>query len=513
MPELDDTVPQRGNHDLVNRSIRAVIWSYAGGIGRIIAQLLIQVWLARVLGPAVFGQFAAVLVVIGFGWLVADCGFGAALIQKKELSDGDVGFALGWILVLSLISVTSVVALAPYLAQMIGDTSLTAPFMACGPVIALQAISNLSVSLMRRNLDAKRDQIIHVLAYVIGFGVVAVGLAKLEMGVWSLVIGFLVQTLIILLASYWLIRHTLRPTLRGDVQLGIFGLGVLGTNLANQAIVSVDRFLIGRIWGIPTLGNYSAASNLSQVPIGLLVNSFQTVVFSSASQIQDDPVRLRQGYSAILTLASLVTFPLGVGLALKADFIVHLLYGNKWSEASPLFAAFCVALPFSALLAISGPVLWAVGAVSKEFRVQLLVVAALIGGLVLLSGQPISVAVWFITLVYFLRFVLIYLGLASCIQLRHRDAIHAIGGGLLLAAVVLAVDVVTGLAIPAPDHGEIGWVSMQIVLMGVACIATVRTAPTQLLGATLSQQLSERASDSKSVRLLCNLLALKQNSA
>lgn len=508
MPELDDVMPQRGNHDLVSRSIRAVIWSYVGGISRIVAQLLIQVWLARVLGPAVFGQFAAVLVVIGFGWLVADCGFGAALIQKKDISEADISFALGWILVLSLASASVVMLLAPFLAGAIGDASLTAPFIACGPIIAIQAVSNLSVSLMRRNLDAKRDQIIHVLAYVIGFGAVAIGLAMVNMGVWSLVIGFLIQTLIILLASYWFIRHTLRPRLRGDAQLGIFGLGVLGTNLANQAIVSVDRFLIGRIWGIPALGNYSAASNLSQVPIGLLVNSFQTVVFSSASQVQDDPVRLRQGYSTILTLASLVTFPLAAGLALKADFIVHLLYGEKWTEAGPLFAAFCVALPFSAMLAISGPMLWAVGAVYKEFRVQILVVAALAVGLLLLSDQPISVAVWFITLVYFLRFVLIYLGLASRINLCHRDALHSMAGGLLLAAVVVLVDWITGLAIPAHQPGQIAWVSAQIALMGLTCIATVRLMPTRLLGSTLSKQFLDRASESRFAKLLCSLLGL-----
>jgi lipopolysaccharide exporter len=508
MPELDDTVPRPAHHDLASRSIKAVVWSYVGGIGRIVAQLLIQIWLARVLGPAVFGQYAAVMVVIAFGWLVADCGFGAALIQKKDISDADIGFALGWILVLSLVSTSVVMVSSPLLAQLIGDPSLTAPFLACGPIIALQALSNLSVSLMRRNLDAKRDQMIHLAAYVIGFGAVAVDLAMLGMTIWSLVIGFFVQTLIILLASYWCIRHTLRPTLRGDKKLGVFGLRVLATNLVNQAMGSVDRFMIGRIWGIAALGNYSAASNLSQVPIGLLVSSFQSVVFSSASQIQDDPGRLRQAYLMILALVSLVMFPLGVGLALKANFIVHLLYGDKWSDAGPMFAAFCVAMPFAAFMAISGPVLWAVGAVSKELRAQVLMIATLVAGLLLLSNQPFLVAVWFVILVWFMRSFLIYLSLASSIGLKHRDSLRALVGGLSLTALVLGVDVLASLVVPVNSQSEIAWISVQMVLTCFSCLALVRAMPSQMLGKVLSQQLLERSIESGLARRLCALIGL-----
>ena len=111
--------------------------------------------------------------------------------------------------------------------------------------------------------------------------------------------------------------------------------------------------------------------------------------------------------------------------------------------------------------------------------------------------------------VYFLRFVLIYLGLASRINLRHYDAIRALAGGLALAAVVMVVDWVTGLAIPAHQQGQIAWVSAQIFLMGLACIAMVRMMPTRLFGITLSRQLLDRTSDSRFASVLCSLLGLK----
>ena len=52
-------------NDLARRSLTALLWSNVGGGGKAIAQLLIQIVLARMLGPEVFGQYSAVLVMLG----------------------------------------------------------------------------------------------------------------------------------------------------------------------------------------------------------------------------------------------------------------------------------------------------------------------------------------------------------------------------------------------------------------------------------------------------------------
>ncbi len=141
------------------------------------------------LGPSVFGQYASILVVIGFGWLFADSGFGAALVQKKDIDDNDVGYALGWVLLLSVITGAGIMGLSPWLAKALGESALVFPLLACGPIIVLQAVSNISSSLMRRNLDMKRSQVIQLIAYVVGFGVVAIVLAqqggrRLDLVIW-----------------------------------------------------------------------------------------------------------------------------------------------------------------------------------------------------------------------------------------------------------------------------------------------------------------------------------------
>ena len=496
-------------HDLARRSVHAVIWSYAGGVGKIAAQLIIQILLARMLGPEIFGQYATVLVVIGFGWLFADSGFGSALIQKKEVSTKDISYALGWVLLLSLCSAVAIAVIAPFIASGMGDLALAAPITACGPIVVLQALSNISLSLMRRDLDMKRTQLIQLAAYVLGFGVVAMTLAMLGTGVWSLVIGFLVQTLITLLSGYFFVRHTLVPSLHGDAQMRRFGVSVLGTNLANWAIENLDRVLVGRQWGIASLGSYSAASNLSRVPVSLLVSSFQSVILSSASRVQDDVDRLRRGFIAVLSLVSVVTFPLAALLASKADFVIFTLYGNKWDAAGPLFAAFCVALPAYVLLAVAGPTLQAVGAAASEFKAQVFTATVLFAGLVLLANQPLALAIWFIPCIYLMRFLLVYTILAKKIFLEHRPAIMAVAGGTTLALTIVSMEKIIGYVMQSRAPAAPWLVIAQVLAEGMCCFLLLRAAPHFFVGAELSRMLLARSGESKSARLMCKVIRLR----
>ena len=85
-------------------------------------------------------------------------------------------------------------------------------------------------------------------------------------------------------------------------------------------------------------------------------------------------------------LLSLVSWPTFVLMAWHADAVVQLVYGHQWAGAGPLFAAFCVCLPFYVMLAITGPLLWAMDGVQKELKVQVVAALLTLLGLVVLSN-------------------------------------------------------------------------------------------------------------------------------
>ena len=144
------------------RSTKAFFWGIGGAVGKVAGQLLVQITLARILDPVTFGQFAAVIAVFGLGYTLADGGFGSALIQKKEMNSADVSLALGWSLMFAGAIAVLIVLLAPFLARQFGDASLEALFRVCAILIPIQIVSNISSSLLRRELHMRGIQIIQI---------------------------------------------------------------------------------------------------------------------------------------------------------------------------------------------------------------------------------------------------------------------------------------------------------------------------------------------------------------
>lgn len=492
------------DHDLVRRSVNAVAWNYAGGTGRAVAQFAIQIALARMLGPEAFGQYAVGLAVLGIGWLIADGGFGAALIQKSTIQDEDISFALGWVLLIGVLSGGTIALAAPWLAEIFKEPLLVNVFYVCGLLILIQALANIPGSLMRRELDIKRLQIIQLLSYIIGFGVVGIFLARSGAGVWSLLGAFFVQTVVSLLSMYACVRHTLRPRLQGDAALRRFGLAVLGTNIANWAIENLDRVVVGKIWGMTALGAYTVALNLSRAPTAMLAGSVQSVAFASGSRVQDDPTRIGRGYLAMMSATMLITFPVFALLFMAADTVIGVLYGTRWQEAVPLFRVFALSVPLYMVAAITGPTLWALNAVGKELRVEIVTIAALFVGLWSASSLPLASAIWVLPAAYLIRAYLLFRALAPKIGVSGKDAMQAMLGGLFLTALTAGV-----------------WVSMQqfadgshefslfaMTVCGGVCAIILFLSGGRLLGKDMREMLLLRRQNSGVARLVLKLSGL-----
>lgn len=508
MPEyVMQGTPLPGRADLLRRSAHALLWNLAGGAGKALAQLFIQIILARLLGPAVFGQYAAVLIVLGLGWLMADAGFGSALIQKQAISDHDVGLALGWVLCIASLMAGLIFATAPWLAHQFGDAGLLPLFRVVGLLVIVQGISNIGTSLLKRELEMKRLQVMQLLAYLAGFGLCAIPLAIAGAGAWSLVIAFGVQSGIVCIASLVLTRHTLRPRLSGDPAMQRFGLKVVMTNIANWVIENLDRFIVGKLWGVVSLGFYSVAANLSRAPIGLLVGSVQSVVLSSASRLQDAPGQLARSYLAGISALSLIVMPAFALLAIDAASVMQLIYGSAWSEASPLLAAFAVAMPLHALVAVTGPVLWARAAVERELYSQIVVALVLMAGFFLLRSFPLAYAVWLLPFAYLLRFLFLFHGLQQVLPIRWRELGIALAGPLLLSL----IGVLSCLALQQALTSMTGWHFLPLGMAGLLMLLLLRGMGRHFLAADLRQLLLEQSHDARFVSLICRALRLRKD--
>lgn len=470
-------------NDISSRSTTALFWGAAGAVGKIAGQLLVQITLARILGPETFGQFAVLLSVLSLGGVLADCGFGAALIQKKEISSADVSLALGWSLAIAIAIALVVSLMAPFLANQFGDASLAVMFTVSAFLIIPQAMGNLSTNLLQRDLHMKSIQIIHVLSYVVCFGGVATTLAILGWGGWSLVIAYAVQTVFKVIVSYSICRHTLRPRLRGDRALIHFGLKSLANDLTNWSIDNLDRFLIGKYWGLYSLGLYSVAFNLSKAPSGLLVYSVQNIAFASAARLQDDLTSVRKGFQIVMAAMALATLPLFAIVAFESTTVLHIVYGAKWINAAPYMTALAIAIPLISLGSITAAILRGTGAIGAELRVQMVTAAIFFSGFIILSGLSLSVTVWVVPAAYLARLLLLFAVIRNRLELHIADMLSPFRGAFVLT--------VTGVCVTAMVHSfpQATAIGMGVLPLLAGCCAIVLLFASRLtwfLGAPLA---------------------------
>jgi O-antigen/teichoic acid export membrane protein len=138
------------------RVASGAFWSVAGQAGRQAALIAAQLLLARLLTPRDFGLVAAILVFSNFALVLAEQGFGAALIQRREVEERHRS-SIFWVNVGLGAALTALfLAGAPLIARFYGEPALVPLVRGLSPLFLLHSLGVLHTTLLSRALDFKR---------------------------------------------------------------------------------------------------------------------------------------------------------------------------------------------------------------------------------------------------------------------------------------------------------------------------------------------------------------------
>lgn len=429
--------------NLAVRSLRAIKWNYLGTVGRIIAQLVGQITLARILGPEPFGFFGYALLVIGFGVLVTEMGLGSALVQTAKINSEEYATLCSRLLMAAVIGCLLVFFSANWIAVELLAAPEATPFLqAVVPIFLINALSIPAASLLQRELRFKALQLIQLGSYVFGYLFVGIGIALLEGGAWSLVAAWFAQLSAACLMMYLLVPKALMlgNPLRG-LKLAGFGRVVMTTNLVNWLVENAPHLFIGRLFGPAALGLFTVANNLVRTPANHLVVSMQAVLFPLSSLAQDNLSGLRRAYLTALSGVSLVAFPIFIFAAMQADTIVVALLGVKWVASGAVLSPLALAMIPHTLMAIAGPMLSGKGEPGVELRVQLVMALVMMVALTVAAQWSFAAMVWTLSAVFLVRCVWMTAALACRFRIDHLDLYRALRGAVLLSLLVVGISV------------------------------------------------------------------------
>jgi PST family polysaccharide transporter len=335
--------------------------------------------LSRLLDPEQFGVVAMAGAVAGFLGLLVDFGLPRFVVYVEAVDEVLRSTVLWSSLGLGLVIAGGQLVAAPLVADWLHEPGVLPVLQVMAIGYPLSALYGVMSAFQKRELKFRLLAVRGTVAVVVS-AVVAVALALLGLGVWSLVAQVLcysaVSVVVLWLADPWVPRLLWSPSVfRRAFRYGRTALGAA----ALDAVTSyADGLVVGRRLGVDQLGFYSVSFRLVQVVLDLLVSVVHAVAFPVLAQAKDDVRLLAAGYRRAVTQGVLLSAPAIAVLAALMPQLVHVVFGPRWAPVAGVGAVLAVSRAIVVPCWFDSALLYAVGRVRTELWMALLGAASLV---------------------------------------------------------------------------------------------------------------------------------------
>ncbi|MDA0168670.1 MOP flippase family protein [Solirubrobacter taibaiensis] len=323
--------------DMGGRIARGFGWVGAAQIVLQLTRTVGAIIVARLLAPEQYGLAMLALVFASLVLVFSDLAFGAALVQRKEISEDDRSTAF-WVTVGSgtLFTVLGV-ALSGAIAALYGEPEVAGLLALLSASFIITALGSTHQSLLLREMAFKRTEILGLAGAFVGT-VGAVVLAVMGVGAYAIIgqqlLTAFITTALLWRASKW--RPHFRFSRASLRDLGGFSGFLVGHRLLYYLHQNADRFIIGRFLGVGALGSYAIAYNVMLQPVAKIAMPVQRVLAPAFARMQDEPERIAAAWARAARLVAMLAVPSLTGMIIVAPDFVPVVLGERWNDSIPV---------------------------------------------------------------------------------------------------------------------------------------------------------------------------------
>lgn len=337
-----------------SRAVKSVSWL---AFFKLISQVVswgVTIAVARMLVPGDYGLMAMATVITGYAEMFSELGLGAAIIQSPKMTRKETSsvfwFAMGVACFFALFCFVA----APITASLFNEPMVIPLTQVVSVLFLLSGLQIVPLNLLKKELSFKQVGIIEMITTIIScLGMLLI--AYLGGGVWTLIGGRMIRGCLKVVLVYMYVDW--RPSFHfnlAEAKVFIrFGMVVAVGQSFFYMFEKSDRFFAGRAWPAATLGYYTFALQLAQIPTEKIVSLINQVSFSAFSKLQHDNARFRAFYLKAVKLTAALVFPVFIGGFLLGKELITVLLDDQWLPIVFLFKILCLSQIFTALNAIN----------------------------------------------------------------------------------------------------------------------------------------------------------------
>lgn len=385
--------------DNKQKVVSNLIWRFMERFGSQLVSFVVQIVLARMLDPGVFGTVAKVTIITSILLVFVDSGMANSLIQKKDPDDLDFSSVFFFNLAFCLVLYAGLFTAAPAIAHFYKDAQLTAIIRVLGLTVVVAGVKNVQQAYVSKTLQFKRF-FFATLGGTLLSAVVGIAMVYAGFGVWAIVAQQLtnvtVNTGILWLTVGWRPKRLFSfARLKGLLS---YGWKLLVSGLLDTVYNKLREILIAVFYTDADLAFYNRGMTYPNLLVENINASIDSVLLPVLSAEQDHKEQVRNMTRRAIRISTYVMMPLMMGLAVCAEPLIRLLLTEKWLPCVPYLRIFCFSYAFYPLHTANLNAIKAMG--RSDLFLKLEIIKKVIGVAVLAVTLPYGVYAMALSLLF-----------------------------------------------------------------------------------------------------------------
>lgn len=321
-------------------------------------QLFVLMLYSRMFTPAEFGVIALLHVFVVFFQLFTEVGIGPALINKDEIFENEKNGIFTFTIILGVFISILFYFFSFYLNSFYERTDLHLIAVFISGSIIFQSASIIPVVGYRREVKFFRLACIDIISEVVAALIVLV--------FWNYDYGLIalaVRPLALSVTKFFFVWYFSKETKIGRCYIGAqvhhiksiakFSTYQLIFNIINYFSRNLDNILIGKYFGVASLGIYDKSYQLMKYPLMLITFAMNPAIQPVLTKYKHNLLLIENEHNNLAMKLLIIAVPIALLLGTNSTDIVTIVLGESWLSVAPIMEVLALIIPVQMVMSTS----------------------------------------------------------------------------------------------------------------------------------------------------------------
>lgn len=325
---------KQAHAELVEKMLTGARWATALRLTAQVFSWLSTIIVVRFISPEDYGLNSMLSSPLVLMLLLSTLGLEAALVQVSKISHEELQSIFGWLLILNGLLFLAYFFGGFLLAAYFKEPRLELLAKAMAVIFLLVPFRVIPNALLDRDLDFKLRAQLEITAAFLAAGVTLL-LAYIGLGVWALVIGFIVSKLLLSILLMIFKPWFIVPKFSWSTTTKLLSVGGIVTFSSLIGLLSdqLVNLVAGPSLGATLLGIYGMSAVFASLPLAKGMPIINQTMLPAFAKFKGDREASTYYLEKLFGVISLAFIPMLVGLASVADILIFTVVGAKWAAS------------------------------------------------------------------------------------------------------------------------------------------------------------------------------------